>query len=288
VSDLSNARLVTVIVGLAALAVCTGVSNAGAQSPGLDLSVHDLFVRGNQLYEAGDFEEAATTYEETVARGVISSDLFYNLGNAYYKSGNLGRAVLSYERALRLAPRDEDARANLGLVQSMLRDRQFVEEPGLVKKTATWLYQRLNVRESLFVASLVYLAFVVVVVGFIFRDTRALSRLYGKISMLSPGRFLGLDKPQDFLLAMATLSLLLVVSGASAYGKYRAVSSRRAAIVIEEEVPVYGGPSTDAVLQFKIHEGTRVTTGEARPGWIQVRLPGDLSGWVSDRLLERI
>lgn len=284
----SYTRLVTVIVGLAAAAVYPGVPTADAQSPGLDLSVRDLFVRGNQLYEAGDFEEAATTYEEAVTRGVISPDLYYNLGNAYYKSGRLGRAVLNYERALRLAPRDEDTRANLMLVQSMLRDKQFVEDPGFVKKTATWLYQRLNVRESLLVSSLVYLAFVVVVIGFIFRDTRGLSRLYAKISMLSPGRFLGLDKTQDFLLAMVTLSLILVVTGTSAFGKYREFSSRRAAIVIEEEVPVYGGPSTEATLQFKIHEGTRVTLGDARPGWIQVRLPGDLSGWVSDRLLERI
>jgi tetratricopeptide (TPR) repeat protein len=252
------------------------------------LPVRDLFVRGNQLYEAGEFEEAVEVYEEAAARGAHEPALYYNLGNAYYKADYLGRAVLNYERALRIAPRDEDARANLGLLHSMLRDRQFVEEPGIVKRTATWLHRRLNVVESLLVTSFLYLALIVVVIGFIFRDTALMSRIYPKISMVSPGRFLGLDKAQDFVLAIAALLVLLTASGASALAKYHAVSSRRAAVVVEEEVPVYGGPSEDSTLQFKIHEGTRVTTGESRPGWVQIRLPGDLSGWIPDRLVERI
>lgn len=287
-SVLSNTPRLMMIVALAAVAVCPNVPGAGAQSLSYDLSPHDLFVRGNQLYEAGDFEEAAAIYEETVARGAVSSDLYYNLGNAYYKSGNLGRAVLNYERALRLAPRDADAWANLKLVQTMLRDKQFVEEPGFVRKTVTWLYQRLNVGESLLVSSIVYLVLILVSIGFIFRNTRFLSRLYPRISMVSPGRFLGLDKTQDFLLAMATLLVLFVATAGSAYGKYREVSSKQAAIVIEEEVPVFGAPRADATLQFKIHEGTRVTTGETREDWIQIRLPGDLSGWISDRMVDRI
>ena len=106
--------------------------------------------------------------------------------------------------------------------------------------------------------------------------------------MLSPGRFLGLDKAQDFMLATATLTLILIASGASAYGKYDASRSRRAAVVVEVEAPVYSGPSSESTLQFKIHEGTKVITDETRPGWIQIQLPGDLSGWIDSRLIERI
>ena len=87
---------------------------------------------------------------------------------------------------------------------------------------------------------------------------------------------------------MVTLLVLFSASGASAIGKFRAESSRKAAIVVEEEVPVFGGPDTDSTLQFKIHEGTRVITGETRPGWVQIRLPGDLEGWITTTSLERI
>jgi hypothetical protein len=218
----------------------------------------------------------------------VSPELRYNLGNAYYKSGNLGRAVLNYERSLRLAPRDEDARANLELVQSMLRDRQFVEEPGVAARTVIWLHRRLNTRESILLASLLYLVLIVVAILFVFRDTRFVSRIYSKISLASPGRFLGLDKSQDFVLAMAILALLLAAAGSSAYYKYREISTRRAAVVVQEDVPVYSGPNLDSTLQFRIHEGTSLTTGETRPGWVQIRLPGDLSGWIVDGSIERI
>jgi tetratricopeptide (TPR) repeat protein len=261
---------------------------AGAQAPGPQSNVRELAVRGNQLYEAGEFEESVDIYEETISRGAVAPELYYNLGNAYYKSGNLGRAVLNYERALRLAPRDEDVRANLKLVRSMLRDRQFVEEPGVVARTVMWLHRRLNVRESLLLASLLYFALVVVAVLFVFRDTAFVTGIYSKISLASPGRFLGLDKSQDFALAMATLALLLAAAGSSAYYKYREISTRRSAVVVEEDVPVYSGPNLDSTLQFKIHEGTRLTTGEMRPGWVQIRLPGDLSGWIVDGSVERI
>jgi tetratricopeptide (TPR) repeat protein len=247
-----------------------------------------LFAQGNQMYEAGDFEGAAEAYERVVGNGVVSSDLFYNLANAYYKLGDLGRAVLNYERALRVAPRDDDARSNLLLMQSMLRDRHFVEEPGFVKRSVTWLYRRLSTRESIVITSLLYLSFALVVVGFIFRDTSFVSKMYPKLSMVSPGRFLGLDKPQDFVLAMATLLVLLSVSATASYGKYHTESSKRQAIIVEEEVPVYGSPSGESTLQFKVHEGTRVITGQTRPGWVQIRLPGDLEGWISNSSIERI
>jgi tetratricopeptide (TPR) repeat protein len=260
----------------------------GAQVPGPQTNVHDLFVRGNQLYEAGEFEDAAQMYEQAIERGAVSPLLYYNLGNAYYKSGDLGRSVLNYERSLRLAPRDEDARANLALVQSMLRDRQFVGEPGVIHRSLTWLHGRLSLRESLVVTSILYLVLMGVAIIFVFRDTAFVSRMYPKVSLLSPGRFLGLDKAQDFVLAMAMLTLVMLAAGTSAFVKYRNINSRRAAIVVQEEVPVYSGPSTETTLQFKIHEGTNVSTGETRPGWVRIRLPGDLSGWIGNATIERI
>lgn len=272
----------------AALVTAWWIATSAAQAPGPQTNVYELFVRGNQLYEAGEFEEATELYEQAVGRGAVSAELYYNLGNAYYKSGNLGRSVLNYERSMRLAPRDADVRANLHLVRSMLRDRQFVEAPGVVQRTATWLHGRLSVSESLVVTSLLYLVLIGVAIVFVFRNTKFISRVYPKISLVSPGRFLGLDKTQDFVLAMATLSLLLIASGTSTLKKHREVNSHRAAIVVQEEVPVYSGPSAESTLQFKIHEGTRVSTGETRPGWVQIHLPGDLSGWIGNGSVESI
>jgi hypothetical protein len=59
-------------------------------------------------------------------------------------------------------------------------------------------------------------------------------------------------------------------------------------VVLQEEVPVYGGPTTQATLQFKIHEGTLTRVADVRPGWVEIELPGELSGWVRSDALERI
>jgi tetratricopeptide (TPR) repeat protein len=284
------ARCLAVAVSIAAVAVplFAGAEERIAPQSETRQDASELFTQGNRMYETGDFEGAVATYEQIAERGVVSPTLHYNLGNAYYKIGDLGRAVLNYERALRLAPRDADARSNLALVRSMLRDKHLIDEPGYAKRAAGWVYHRVNLRESYLIASIVYIVLVIVIIGFIFREGASVSRLYRRLSLLSPGRFLGLDKTQDFVLAMATLMVLLVASTSTAYFKYRSATSRRAAIVVEEEVPVYGSPSEGSTLQFKIHEGTRVTTGQKRPGWIQVNLAGDLSGWINDRSVERI
>jgi len=114
-------------------------------------------------------------------------------------------------------------------------------ESGFLERAIKWVYGRLNASESVLITSFLYLAFTVVVMGFIFRDTSFLSRVYPKLSMVSPGRFLGLDKSQDFVLAMATLLVLLTVSATVSFGKYRTESSKRHAIVVEEEVHVDPG-----------------------------------------------
>ena len=59
-------------------------------------------------------------------------------------------------------------------------------------------------------------------------------------------------------------------------------------MVLEEEVAVYSGPSTDATLQFKVHEGTTVRVTEAHADWVEIELPGDLSGWIRSNAMERI
>jgi tetratricopeptide (TPR) repeat protein len=278
-------RIIIITVALAAT-MWVGLPDA---APSRDATtVREKIKLANDLYETGEYDRAVEAYEEVVAWGATDSDLFYNLGNAYYKVGEPGRAVLFYERALRLAPRDDDVRTNLGLVQSLLRDRQFVRDSGVVRTALTWPHRKLNVQELFLVSSALYFALAVILIGFIFRDSGFVSKVYARISMASPGRFLGLDKQQDFILALVSLFVLVAGSSISAVSKYKTVVESKESVVVVEEVAVYGNPSEDSTLQFKIHEGTKVTTTGRRRGWVQVRLPGDLFGWVKESAVESI
>lgn len=247
-----------------------------------------IFTRANEAYEAGDYLRAIDEYARVVETGVASPELFYNLGNAYYKEGDLGRAVLWYERARRLAPRDPDLRENLALTRSLLHDKQLLAaEPRWRRALLAW-HRDTTTSESVAVASVLYALLCLMGVLFVFRETGFVSRVYAKASVASPGRLLGLDKAQDLGLAIA---VVLLVGGAFAYSaveKVRAERSRTSGVVLAEEVSVFSGPSRDASVQFKVHEGTIVSVRDARAGWVRVDLPGELTGWVAAESLDRI
>ncbi|HXV12838.1 MAG TPA: tetratricopeptide repeat protein [Candidatus Krumholzibacteria bacterium] len=275
-----------VSLGMVVLAVALSAARAGAQ---IDAdSPAARFERANAAYEAGDYAAAIDDYTRVVEAGVVTPELYYNLGNAYFKDGGLGRAVLWYERARRLSPRDPDVRDNLDLTRSLLRDKQLVAtEPRWRRALFAW-HRDTTAGESVAAASALYVVLCLLGILFVFRESDAISRLYARLSILSPGRLLGLDKAQDLGLAMGLVLLVCGAFATSAVSKIRAEQARSQGVVVAEEVSVFSGPSRDASVQFKVHEGTLVSVRDARPGWVRVDLPGDLSGWVDETTLDRI
>lgn len=77
------------------------------------LSVDRSFNQAQQEYDDGDFSKAQDTYESLVSHGVLSPNLFFNLGNTLVRQGKISHAILAYRRAWMLAPRDPDIQANL-------------------------------------------------------------------------------------------------------------------------------------------------------------------------------
>jgi len=71
------------------------------------------FERANAAFAAGQYAEARAGFAAILASDGPSPAVLYNLGNASLRAGDVGEAILSYERALLLAPRDQDIRANL-------------------------------------------------------------------------------------------------------------------------------------------------------------------------------
>jgi hypothetical protein len=246
------------------------------------------FSAGNAAYEAGDYHAAIERYMEVADAGVVHRDLYYNLGNAFFKSGDMGHAVLWYERALALDPRNDDIRANLAVVRAMLRDQQLVKAPGRVRGALMGWHRKLTTEESVVVACLFYALFTLAALCLIFRRSRVVRSFYRIASWVSPGRLFGLGMTGDVLLGMATTAVLALVFAGSAYTKVRESRVHTRSVVLNEEVPVFSGPSKDSTIQFKIHEGTIVSVRDGREGWVRVDLPGDLSGWVEMSTVERI
>lgn len=274
---------------LFALAVSvTSIAVAGGEAPAAQAGDTQLFASGNAAYEAGDYGAAIDRYREVAQSGVVHRDLYYNLGNAYFKSGDLGHAVLWYERSLELDPRNDDTRANLAVVRSMLRDQQLMSARGGIRGVLMGWHRRLSTEESVAVACAFYALFTLAALCFIFRRSRVVRSLYRFLSWISPGRLFGLGMAGDVLLGMATAAVLALVFAGSAYAKVHESRVHTRSVVVSMEVPVFSGPSKDSTIQFKIHEGTIVSVRDGREGWVRVDLPGDLSGWVEVSTVERI
>jgi tetratricopeptide (TPR) repeat protein len=267
--------------------VAVRASEAEASAASSSLAAQ-TFASGNAAYEAGDYHAAIDRYMEVANNGIVHRDLYYNLGNAFFKSGDMGHAVLWYERALQLDPRNDDIRANLGVVRAMLRDQQLVQARGGVRGALMGWHRKLSVEESVAVACVFYALFTLAALCLIFRRSRVVMSLYRLASWVSPGRLFGLGMTGDVLLGMATAAVVALVFAGSAYAKVHESRAHTRGVVLSEEVAVFSGPSRDSTIQFKIHEGTIVSVRDGREGWVRVDLPGDLSGWVETSTVEKI
>ncbi|MFV0275890.1 MAG: VWA domain-containing protein, partial [Parahaliea sp.] len=74
---------------------------------------------GTAAYQAGDYAGAATQFGSG-----DGSDDWYNQGNALARAGDLDGAIDAYRKSLERRPGQEDAKANLALVESLKQQQQ--------------------------------------------------------------------------------------------------------------------------------------------------------------------
>jgi len=82
---------------------------------------------GNVAFSAGRFKEAITVYSDLIRDYGFSPELLHNLANSYAADGRNGKAILNYMRGLRIAPGDDDLRADLALIRKKVG--LFNDEP---------------------------------------------------------------------------------------------------------------------------------------------------------------
>lgn len=229
----------------------------------------DLFDQGNQLYLGDDFAGALDAYEAILREGLESGDLYHNLGNAYFKTGDLGRSILSYERALKLAPRDPDVRANLELARSLTADEIEPMTRFWVLSFLSWWVHLLPLGALILVVALAYL-FGAGVLSF-----RILARPEG---LGSVGRW-----------ALAGSGVVLLLFGTTLLAREEILGGTEWGIILVEEVAVQSAPSQeDDLTLFHVHEGTKIRLDQRTSEWSEVVLEDGRVGWVPSGVLEGI
>ena len=227
-----------------------------AQSP------QDVFHRGEELYREGRFQEAVEQYEALLAQGINDGAIHYNLGNAYFKSGQLGPAILHYERALREMPGDEDTRANLAFANELIVD--VVQRPPMPSYVA-WAVDLYNALDPDLSAAFLSFSFV-------------LGGMAASILILGIW-------PRFRTLAIYTLvaaGAITLVSATVLTAKVQSSGESEEAIALVQTLDVRSGPGEANPQLAEIHEGLKVSVLGGREGWLQIRLPNGLTGWVQE------
>lgn len=219
-----------------------------------------LYIRGNELYQEGDYEQALETYREIITSGDESPGLYYNMGNAAYRSNSIGYAILYYEKALKLDPSREDARHNLNFVSQYVVDT-FDAVPEFFLRTWSRMLVRSLTERSWGILTLVL--FVVLLTG-------VLVYLFSKRMLL---------KKTGFFTALVTL-VLFVVSFLSALSSHRDIVRPESGIILSPSVVVRSTPSESGTELFILHEGTRVRINEEISGWQNIRVADGREGWI--------
>ena len=72
------------------------------------------FKRGNELFQAGKYEEAAEVYKEAINKEPGEPIYYNNLGTSYIKMGKNEEALATFKKMLELQPDSYSANKNLG------------------------------------------------------------------------------------------------------------------------------------------------------------------------------
>lgn len=227
-----------------------------------------LWQTANTAYNSGDYAQAEACYTRILEQGLHSASLYYNLANAHFKQNELGKALLYYNRALRLRPNDEDIRHNLEYAKQSTKD-SIEEIPEFFLKT--WIK---SLRGALSCTAWSILSLVML----------ATALAFGLIYMLA--QRMSLRKTGFYLMTIA--ALLFVITTAFAWSERNMLIKRSEAIVMDSAVSIKSSPDRSATELFVLHEGTKVTIGEAIDGWAEVRIADGRKGWIEEERIERI
>jgi tetratricopeptide (TPR) repeat protein len=222
----------------------------------------------DSAYVHEHYQQAIAGYE-SLLKGGVSADLYYNLGNAYYRTDNITKAILNYERALLLSPGDADTRFNLQMARSKTIDKITPESEMFF---VTWYHSLVNLMsvDAWARTALIALAIAIIL---------ALAYLFsGRIWLRKVGFF-----GAFFLLVVFVLSNLF------AFQQKQKLTHRIGAIIMTNAATVKSTPSKNGTDLFILHEGTRVTiTDGSMSGWKEIRVADGKQGWIDARQLEII
>lgn len=229
------------------------------------------FDEANAAYASGQYANAAALYESLLDEQPTAT-LYYNAGNAYYKlykqneaaqwdpaknEGVLAKSVLNYERALRLDPNYEDAKYNLSVAQTNIKDFVISHDFSL----SVWFK---TVRDRMSEKGWI----IVSVILFLVTLTGILVFLLSRIPWLRKTAF-----------HTAWVALIFCIWSGINAGSIHKKDHLHDEAIITQESKLFSSPDESGVELNTLHGGTKVTIRGERNEYLNVKV-GKYEGWI--------
>ena len=242
------------LVGIAAAAlVCAG-------APPVHADQNPAFVKANQDYSEGHFQQAVDGYQNLVSAGQWSANLFYDLGNASFRLGNFGEAVLNYERALALDPHHPEAAANLVLVR---------DEARALELKRNMLERYIDAGTSTQYSVAASIAF--------------------WLALFGATRLFFLRRRSAALVSLIVFSSIVFAGTLFAvYSLETGKKGRSLAIVTGKNIEARLATADNANSVLALPPGSEVKILSQRGDWLYAALPNDLRGWIPANGAQRV
>ncbi|HET9983529.1 MAG TPA: BatD family protein [Longimicrobiales bacterium] len=243
----SGRRRSSAVAGLVLLASLVAPKPAAARAPG---PRGGEFRAGVEAYAAGRYGDAVARFAAVVRANPEDATAWYDLGNAFYRTGARGDAIWAWLRALRLEPRADDVRRNLGVAAA---------DPAVVEAASPAV--PLSGDEVLLLGAALW------VVG----------------GLVLAGALAGRRRPLR-LAGAASVVVALAVLGIGGFVRYGPAT----AIVRPKEASLLAAPNLHADRLAALAEGGAVTVVEERGEWLRVRSADGTEGWIETRAVGRL
>jgi len=231
----------------------------------LSQTADELFVKANEEYKKELYTQAVVTYNQIDSLGLVSSELYYNLGNCYYKLNKVAPSIYNYEKALLLDPLNKDAENNLIFAKRLTIDTIEELPKSLFQKIDESFVKKLSYNEWSWVSIVFSVLGVLLFLLFYFSYTSSKKRLFFVTSMFS--------------------FLLLITSSVFAIKEYAFQQNTVNAIIFAQEIEIKNAPTPNSEDIFTLHEGTKVAVLDTVDNWKKIRIADGKIGWIlSDKI----
>ena len=227
---------------------------------------YEIFDLANSQYESQKYDSAKSNYSLLYQNGIISKELFLNLGNSFFKLDSLPNAILFYEKGLKIAPGDIDLTHNLQYCNTLLKDKNAIKKSILISEL---IYSFLGKSPNYWAYASIVLIFSTCLLFLFYRIS---TELYWKrINFYSSIIVLILF---GFTIILSTISKSKIKES-----KYGILFTPITKVLVE--------PSESAATTYQLHEGSKAKITAENNNWYEISF-NEKKGWIQKKHLKKI